>query len=245
MNNIFNKKKNLNRFFKIHYFLRKFYSFKFINLFLSENYVRKNIFKYIFSSGYWSDYDTSEKKSVSGKGSNFENASYLKNELEKFFRENKIKKILDIGCGDFNWMSKILENVEYEKYVGVDIVKNLIEDNLTKYGSKKISFICKDIVAENFEPFEVYDLILIRHVFIHLKNSNIIKVLNKIKKIKYNYLAVTSDPHKSKNLDLKTEGRYRDINLTIEPFNFIGPLKIIKESAPGIINNVDLNIYKN
>ena len=38
---------------------------------------------------------------------------------------------------------------------------------------------------------------------------------------------------------------FRDINLVIEPFNMSGPSKIIKESAPGVLNNVDLNIYDN
>tara|TARA_B100000767_G_scaffold180685_1_gene168624 strand:- start:328 stop:1065 length:738 start_codon:yes stop_codon:yes gene_type:complete len=239
------KTKNISRFFKVNYFLRKFYTFKFLKFFLSENYLRKKIFKYIFSSGYWSDYSLDADKSVSGKGSNYDNTLYLKDELKIFFREKKIKKILDIGCGDFNWMSNLLNDIEYESYLGIDIVKQLVDENSKKYGSKKVKFLSQDIVGENIDFTHEFDLILVRHVFIHLKNSNITKTLDKIKKINCKYLAITSDPYRSINIDLKTEGRYRDINLTIEPFNLKDPIKIIRESAPGVLNNVDLNIYDN
>jgi SAM-dependent methyltransferase len=239
------KTKKINRFLKINYFLRKFYTFKFLNFFLSENYLRKKIFKYIFSSGYWSDYNSDTSKSVSGKGSSLVNTLHLKNELKIFFREKKIKKILDIGCGDFNWMSNLLKDIEYESYLGVDIVKQLVDDNSEKYGSEKVKFLTNDIVGKNIDFTDEFDFILVRHVFIHLKNSNIIKTLNKIKKFNFKYLAITSDPYRLINMDLKTEGRFRDINLTIDPFNLRDTNKIIKESAPGVHNNVDLNIYDN
>ena len=41
--------------------------------------------------------------------------------------EKKIKKILDIGCGDFNWMSNLLKDIEFDSYLGLDIVKKLVE----------------------------------------------------------------------------------------------------------------------
>ena len=239
------KTKKINRFFKKDYFLRKFYTLKFLKFFLSEDFLRKKIFKYIFFSGYWSDYNSGTNKSVSGKGSNYDNTYYLKNELKIFFREKKIKKILDIGCGDFNWMSNLLKDIEFDSYLGLDIVKKLVDDNSEKYGTQKVKFLCQDIVSERIDFQDEFDFILVRHVFIHLKNSNIIKVLNKIKKVNFKYLAITSDPYKSQNKDLKTEGRYRDINLIIHPFNLSVPNTIIKEFAPGVFNNVDLNIYDN
>ena len=76
------KTKKINRFFKKDYFLRKFYTLKFLKFFLSEDFLRKKIFKYIFFSGYWSDYNSGTNKSVSGKGSNYDNTYYLKNELK-------------------------------------------------------------------------------------------------------------------------------------------------------------------
>ena len=79
------KKKNKN--FKISYYLRKFYSYKFIIFFFSESFIRKKIFKNIFDSGYWVDYDVGGNQSRSGKGSNFENTLQLQIDLKSFLKE--------------------------------------------------------------------------------------------------------------------------------------------------------------
>ena len=39
-------------------------------------------------------------------------------------------KILDLGCGDFKWMSSFLNDVNYEFYLGLDIVDKLIDNNI-------------------------------------------------------------------------------------------------------------------
>ena len=54
---------------------------------------------------------------------------------------------------------------------------------------------------------------------------------------------MTSDPKIIQNKDLKTEGRYRDINLLIEPFNLNKNFEVINESEKGVVNNVNLNVY--
>lgn len=237
------KSKNKFRYFRLNYFLRKLYSLKFLNFFLSEDFLREKIFKYIFLSGYWLDYNLDKNHSRSGNGSNLDQSEYLKKELKIFFEEKKIKKILDIGCGDFKWMSSLLEEIDYDYYMGIDIVDFLIDENISNYQNNKIKFVKMDIVKDDMNFLDEYDFILIRHVFIHLKNSNIIKVLNKIKKINFKYLCITSDPKVKINKDLKTEGRYRDINMTISPFFLKNCKKIIKVPIHENENYVDLNVY--
>ncbi len=231
------------RYFRLNYFLRKLYSLKFLNLFLSENFLREKIFKYIFLSGYWLDYNLDKNHSRSGNGSNLDQSEYLKKELKIFFEEKKIRKILDIGCGDFKWMSSLLQEIDYDSYTGIDIVASLINENIKNYQNNKIKFVKMDIVKDDMNFLDEYDFILIRHVFIHLKNSNIKKVLNKIKKINFKYLCITSDPKIKINKDLKTEGRYRDINITISPFFLKNCKKIIKVPVHENENYVDLNVY--
>ena len=181
------KLKNKNRFYKLSYFLRKLYSFKFVSFFLSENFLRKKIFKHIFLSGYWLDYNTNENQSRSGRGSNIDQSLYLKKELKLFFEKNNVKNILDIGCGDFKWMSSLLKEVDYDSYLGIDIVDKLIDSNIRNYETGKIQFLKKDIVSEEIGTLKKFDFILVRHVFIHLKNSNINKVIDKIKKLDFNF----------------------------------------------------------
>ena len=237
------KSKNKFRYFRLNYFLRKLYSLKFLNFFLSEDFLREKIFKYIFLSGYWLDYNLDKNHSRSGNGSNLDQSEYLKKELKIFFEEKKIKKILDIGCGDFKWMSSLLEEIDYDYYMGIDIVDFLIDENISNYQNNKIKFVKMDIVKDDMNFLDEYDFILIRHVFIHLKNSNIQEVLNKIKKINFKYLCITSDPKVKINKDLKTEGRYRDINMMISPFFLKNCKKIIKVPIHENENYVDLNVY--
>ena len=42
-------------------------------------------------------------------------------------RDYNITTVIDVPCGDFHWMSRV--NLEGRKYIGGDIVKELIEDN--------------------------------------------------------------------------------------------------------------------
>ena len=237
------KLKNKNRFYKLSYFLRKLYSLKLLSFFLSENFLRKKIFKHIFLSGYWLDYNTNENQSRSGRGSNIDQSLYLKKELKLFFEKNNVKNILDIGCGDFKWMSSLLKEVDYDSYLGIDIVDKLIDSNIRNYETGKIQFLKKDIVSEEIGTLKKFDFILVRHVFIHLKNSNINKVIDKIKKLDFNFFCVTSDPKILHNSDLKTEGRYRDVNLLISPFFLENCYKTIKIPVHTNENYVDLNIY--
>ena len=238
------KSKNKFRYFNLNYFLRKLYSLKFLNFFLSENFLREKIFKYIFLSGYWLDYNLDKNQSRSGNGSSLDQSIFLKKELKIFFKENKIRKILDIGCGDFKWMSSLLDEIDFDHYMGIDIVDSLIKENIHNYQNNKVKFIKKDIVKDEINFANEYDFILIRHVFIHLKNSNIKKVLDKIQKIDFKFMCITSDPKVKINKDLKTEGRYRDVNMTISPFFLMNCKKIIKVPVHKNENYVDLNVYE-
>ena len=124
-------------------------------------------------------------------------------------------------------MSILLKEVDYDSYLGLDIVDSLVDYNNKKYGNKKIKFVSKDFVNDDIDFIKEFDFILIRHVFIHLKNSNINSVINKIKKINFSYLGI----------------RYRDINLTIEPFCMGKPFQILNDIDTSRASNVDLNIY--
>jgi len=237
------KIKNKLRFLRLSYFLRKFYSLKFLKYFLNENFLRKKIFQNIFDSGYWLNYNIENNQSRSGNGSNLSQSIILKKELKNFFEEKKIKKILDIGCGDFKWMHSLLGEISFDEYVGIDLVDTLIDQNIKNYQNDKIKFLKKDIVKDDLHNLDDFDFVLIRHVFIHLKNANILKALNKIQKINFKFICITSDPKVKINKDLKTEGRYRDINLMISPFFLENCTKIIKVPVHNDENYVDLNVY--
>ncbi len=232
--------KSADRFFKLSYWLRKFYVSKFSTFFFSKEKIRKNAFRHIYLSNHWQNYFKLDlQKSRSGPGSNLNYTSDMSRKLEKFFAEKNIKTILDIGCGDFIWMNLLLNKYyNYDKYLGLDIVDELIKNNNLKYSNNKISFKTFDLVKDEIP--NGFDIILIRDVFIHLKNEQIVNFLNLLKNLDVKFFGVTSTPSLKKNNELKAVGRYRDINIEIEPFNLKDFLHKIDEKN----NNDTLNIYE-
>ena len=232
--------KSADRFFKLSYWLRKFYVSKFSNFFFSNEKVRKNTFRHIYLSNHWQNYfKLNLQNSRSGPGSNLNYTSDMSRELKRFFVEKNIKTILDIGCGDFIWMNLLLNSYhDYDKYLGLDIVDELIKNNNLKYSNNKISFKTFDLVKDEIP--KGFDIILIRDVFIHLKNEQIINFLNLLKNLDIKFFGVTSTPSLKKNNELKTVGRYRDINIEIEPFYLQDFINKINEKN----NNDTLNIYE-
>ena len=124
-------------------------------------------FNSIYKSNHW---NKSQKfnlnQSYSGPGSvaNSIQTNNLISELEKFFKENNVKKILDAPCGDCAWISKIFDtNINY---VGIDIVEDLMNENKLKFKSNlNVNFYCKDLAEYN--DFDNFDFVLMRDFFIH------------------------------------------------------------------------------
>ena len=213
-----------------HYWLRKIYTTKYFQLlFHNKSKLNKKVFTSIYKSNHWvqtKDFSDTNSISVSGHGSNTNTVQYnelLKN-MNNLINKFEIKSILDVPCGDFLWIKKIiLEN--NINYLGVDIVEELINKNIISYKSKNINFKCADILDFNTNKF--YDLLLIRDLFLHIKNEDIIKILSNIKLMNIKYIALNSYTN-SFNEDVLI-GEHRKVNLLIEPFNLKKPIFIFKD----------------
>ena len=172
---------NFKNKFNRYYWLRKIYTSKLFQLLQIKNpELKKKIFTSIYKSNHWVQNGSSLPKefvSVSGHGSNIgtnqhrqlvDNFTYI---IEKY----EINSILDMPCGDFLWIKEIVKNKDI-KYLGIDIVEELIKDNNLKFKNEKNNFHFFDII--NFNTNEKFDLVLIRDLFLHIKNSDIIKIIN-------------------------------------------------------------------
>jgi len=210
-----------------------YFKFILVRLFiLSHGDVEKK-FSLIYKLRYWSG--TDKARSVSGYGSEEITTKNISRDLEIFLKDYKIESMLDLPCGDFNWMKKI--NLDNIKYIGGDIVPDLISENKKKFESKNISFIKLDILKDSLPSV---DLIFTRDCFIHLSNMDIIGALKNVKKSKSKYFATTSfNSNTILNNDIKT-GDFRFINLESDPFNLPKPEKILNDS----FDNKDLNYSK-
>jgi len=210
--------------FEINYWLRKIYTSKLYQLLtVNEVKLRKRVFTSIYKSNHWVQNGSklpNEFVSVSGHGSNIntEQHKLLVKNFTNIIKNYKINSILDMPCGDFLWIKEII-NKYHIKYLGIDIVEELIKKNLKRYKASNINFENKDIL--DYKENIYFDLIIIRDLFIHINNSQIHQILNNLKKLKYKYLALTSYNNK-KNSDVII-GKHRKINLLISPFNIKKP----------------------
>lgn len=177
----------------------------------------KEIFTKIYEENLWS---SSESKS--GPGSEMKNTEVIRRELPVLFKKFEIKSMLDIPCGDFNWMSTI--NLDNIKYIGADIVDSLINNNTRRY--RKMEFKVLDIINDDLPKV---DLVFVRDCLGHLSNENVLKALDNIAKSGSKYLLATSFTKWDKNPDI-IDGGWKCINLMIPPFS-LTPIYLINEDC--------------
>jgi hypothetical protein len=148
----------------------------------------------------------------SGPGSNPEqNKEYLYMLHKIIDYTPGIHTVVDIGCGDFVLMKELKHT---KKYIGVDASKYIIEENKKTYPN--IQFECRNIVTEELPSG---DLAIVKDVLQHLPNSDITKVLEKLKKFKW--VIITNDYTERNGGDISI-GAWRPVNVLVEPFNVDG-----------------------
>lgn len=116
----------------------------------------------------------------SGDGSGESYANIYAETIRKFISDNKIKQVVDLGCGDFRVASKFV-SVDFQ-YTGCDVVSSLVEHLNENYKSETVDFRCVNIVEDELPDG---DLCLIRQVLQHLSNDEIKQVLENARKFKY------------------------------------------------------------
>ena len=177
-------------------------------------------FNYIHNSNFWVG-----QSSVSGEGSDEAQTEEIRANLPKIILEYKIQIMLDLPCGDFNWMKNIELNLL--EYIGADIVQEIIHLNNEKYSNDKRRFINLDIIKDNLPKA---DLIFCRDCLVHLSNDNVLKSIENIKRSNSKYLLTTTFTECEINEDIVT-GDWRIINLIKEPLNFPNPILLINENC--------------
>ena len=179
--------------------------------------------------------------SVSGPGSDLKETLSIRPAIIDLFRDLQIKTLLDAPCGDFFWVKEFVH--ELCEYIGVDIVKDLIEENNRKYENDHVNFQCLDITKD---PLPRVDLILCRDCLVHFSFKHIRSVLLNFKKTESRYLLTTTFPEHEGNENIIT-GYWRPLNLNHPPFNFPEPLQLINEGCSlenGQYSDKSLGLWK-
>jgi SAM-dependent methyltransferase len=167
-----------------------------------------------------------ERKSgaLSGLGSEVATTKNVREELPKALAQLEVKSLLDIGCGDWNWMRHVKLPCPY---IGVDIVASVIKHNIAAFGDCDRTFIVLDAVEESVPDC---DAVLVREVLFHLSFGDARKLLSNVLKTRARYLITTTDSTVKRNMEIRT-GDFRELNLRIKPFRFPEPLMEISDDS--------------
>lgn len=184
-----------------------------------------DIFADIYRNNYWGGLE-----SRSGTGSDMGQTDVIRRELPLLLKRRNIWSILDIPCGDFNWMQHV--DLSMVRYIGADIVPDIIKDNKRKFPTKdfRVLDITKDKLPE-------VDAIFCRDLLGHFSNENVERALEVVRASGAKYLIATSFPFVSKMMDIE-DGKWRPINL--EHYD-MAPVEYIDEE---LFDNRGINVGK-
>ena len=183
----------------------------------------QEVFDQIYQSHHWNE----GGESISGRGSELAETAVIRKELPELFRKYEIKTVLDIPCGDMNWMSEVLENSQVS-YTGGDIVQDLVRRNQKQLSSDRVRFQHMNLIEDDLPKV---DLVISRDCWIHFSYENIQASVRNLKRSGSTYLLASTYPATPANRDIVT-GNSRTIDLQKAPFNFPAPLELIHENVP-------------
>lgn len=177
----------------------------------------KLVFTNIFQKNWW---DNSESRS--GWGAELRRTVSIRTELPGFVQRYSIGSLLDAPCGDFHWM-RYVEWPPRFRYVGADIVHDLIVQNRTRYPTTE--FIELDVLRD---PLPAVDGWLARDLMIHFPDKAVWAALDQFRNSSVRFLLATTYPNARRNTDIRF-GQVRHLNLCAPPFNLPKPFEILRE----------------
>jgi SAM-dependent methyltransferase len=177
----------------------------------------RRVFTRIYLKRRWISGGTS-----SGAGSTLSQTAVLRAELPGLLRGLGVRSMLDIPCGDFNWMRELDLPVQY---IGADIVGPLIAENARNFGSARRTFVVANLIKDDLPKA---DLILCRDCLVHLSNEDATRAVRNMKRSRATYVLVTTYPARTENKAILT-GAWRPVNLALPPFSFPPPMSMINE----------------
>lgn len=181
------------------------------------------VFHEIFRNNSWNIAEGFTSKS--GPGSEVEQTGVLLEKLPEIFRRLGIRSFLDVPCGDFNWLHRLDWSII--RYIGGDIVPELVTRNQRLYANRNVVFRTVDLVKDSLPDA---DMLFCRDCLVHFSFEDIKKTIHNIRKSRIKYFMVTTFPEETINQDIITGG-WRPLNMTLPPFTFPEPLVLVNEKC--------------
>lgn len=176
---------------------------------------RLKMFAYYYSINVWGDPET---RSGPGSRKDCLAVTHSLEMLSTFTEQHDIRSIIDIPCGDFNWMSTYLEMHPEVAYNGFDIVHDLVERNRRVFPGYEFSQL--DIVKSVPPPA---DLIFCKDLLNHLSRDEIVLAISNMRASGAKYLLATNNfgyPDPNEELERSAVHNSRHVDLTVAPFHY-------------------------
>lgn len=144
------------------------------------------LFDQIYQERVWDEGGTAP---LSGKGSTVKNSLPV---LE-WIRKLQPSSVLDIGCGDLTWMNTAIQEHHFS-YTGVDVSHQAIihaRKRLDEPSLRAATFIRADFTQPAFRAHA--DLVIVKDVFFHLTDAQIVQALCNLARSTYRHLIVNTD----------------------------------------------------
>lgn len=165
------------------------------------------------------------RESVSGQGSNLSHTTEIREWLPQAILRHGIQALIDIPCGDRNWIKHVDLPCEYTGY-----------DVLPELGAPILN------AVTDVPPFA--DCILCRDFLVHLSYEHALKVLDNFRKSGTRFVMLTTFP-KEQNTDLPADAKWgwRPLNMQAAPFNMGEPIDGVQEVIAGEKWERWINLY--
>lgn len=177
-------------------------------------------FAAVYADGSW--IQSADQHSASGIGSEADATRQITEALPRIARQVGAKLVLDVGCGDWNWMKGVDLGCDY---IGVDVASRVIASNKA-FERPGIRFEVLDAIND---PLPVADLVLCREMLFHLSLEDGMRALGNIAR-SATWLLTTSDKAIWFNSDIRT-GDFQNINLEMRPYRFPPQIEWIEDAA--------------
>jgi SAM-dependent methyltransferase len=148
----------------------------------------------------------------SGDGSSAEATREYRYFLEAFLRINRVRSVLDVGCGD--WRFSRYVPWEGVQYLGMEVVPAVVEANTRKFAADNVRFVCADARTADLPPA---DLLLMKDVLQHWTNAEIKQFLPKV--AAYRFALITNTTNRVEVNRNCATGDFRYLDLTRPPFD--------------------------
>ena len=177
-------------------------------------------FERMYETNLWAG-----SESRSGVGSSLASTARLRAELPALLRTLGVRRLLDVPCGDFHWMSEVdLAGIDY---IGGDIVGAAVEHVRSRYERVGRHFLVLDLTAG---PLPAADAVFCRDCLVHFSFANIERAFREVRASGARHLLTSTFTGRADNADI-VDGDWRPLNLERAPFNLPPPMARIIEGC--------------